>query len=450
MPHPHLHEVKKVYQPLRFKAVEPEKGRFSLENRYDFINTGHLGFGWQLREDGAIINTGKLEIPVLEPGDETDFSLDLQKFILKDGSEYHLDLTARQLRPGHGIPQDHLIAREQFPVRHSRVSNHRAPALAAPEILDTPKAITVSGDGFEISISRINGAISSYRYHGTELIIDGPSPNFWRPPTDNDLGNGMHDWASLWKRAGPERELINASASRLDDNSIKISVQFRLAEADSDLVVGYRVGGHGGVLISMKLIPGKTDLPDIPRFGMQLQLPGSFEHVSWFGRGLHENYSDRNTAALIGVYQSNIDSGFHRYSRPQETGNRTDVRWVAHSSGNGIGLLATGRTLLSTSSWPFSMQELEFAAAEQGSESASGLVPITSKHGAEIETADIVTWNIDDRQMGVGGDTSWGRPVHEQYRIKAEQMEFSFVLVPFKTDRNQPGRLAKTQWLSSD
>jgi beta-galactosidase len=153
--------------------------------------------------------------------------------------------------------------------------------------------------------------------------------------------------------------------------------------------------------------------------------------IEWYGPGPHETYWDRKTSGKIGIWKDEVENQFHRYSRPQETGNKTDVRWIKLYSKNlSITALPVDNQFLSSSAWPFSTEELDFVASEKGSQSASGLVPITSKHGAFIKSGETVQWNIDHKQMGVGGDTSWGRLVHPEYTIPAGSYRYRFVLVP--------------------
>ena len=164
---------------------------------------------------------------------------------------------------------------------------------------------------------------------------------------------------------------------------------------------------------------------------MYLTLPNTFTDVSWFGKGPEESYWDRKTGQKLGVYSGKIEDQFNVYSRPQETGNKTDVRWMIVSSKD-ISLKATSQQLINASVWPFDMKEIDFNS-DDGSKSASGLVPVTKKHGADIKIGNTIQWNIDFKQMGVGGDTSWGRLVHDQYTIPANKTYlYSFTIQPIK------------------
>jgi beta-galactosidase len=178
---------------------------------------------------------------------------------------------------------------------------------------------------------------------------------------------------------------------------------------------------------------------------MQLTMPGKFKKLSWFGRGPHESYADRKTSAAISLYKSLVNEQIHHYARPQENANKTDVRWIALKNNQGIGLLAQGEKLLNASAWPYKQSDIDFIKGKDGTASASGLVPVTTKHGAEVPIRDLVTVNIDHKQMGVGGDTSWGRLVHEQYTIPAKDYRYRFTLVPFDESTKDIAKLARSR-----
>ncbi|MBL4641997.1 MAG: hypothetical protein JKY44_00255 [Flavobacteriaceae bacterium] len=256
-------------------------------------------------------------------------------------------------------------------------------------------------------------------------------PNFWRPPTDNDLGNGMPTWAKVWQEA-----TYNYKAKLIENPTIKnkelhYKVQYHLPNNEATVIVNYTLNNTGNLFVDFSFTPNQKDLPNIPRLGMYLTLGNDFENVSWYGKGPEESYWDRKTGQKIGVYSGKIKDQFHRYSRPQETGNKTDVRWIQVSSKD-FTLKAFNSGLINASVWPFSMKELDFSS-EEGGKSASGLVPVTKKHGTDIKVGNTIQWNIDFLQMGVGGDTSWGRLTHKKYTIPANKTyKYIFVIQPIK------------------
>ena len=444
VPHPHLREVKKVYQPVRF-ILESTDGPIRVDNRYSFLDLDHLAFRWALQADGVEVATGDLAVETLEAGHSATVPLPraARPRKLDPGSEWHLTISASTREDTLAVPAGHEVAWEQFQVR--RRSPHRETQEPPREVTveDGPDAITLTADDAAFVFSKTTGTLDSWRWRGQDLLERGPAINFWRPPTDNDLGNGMHNWAAVWREAPDQRTLEGLEVERSDEGGVRVISRFDLPSLKATLETSYRLLAGGAVEIEQRFTPSQPkDLPVLPRFGTQLAVPERFQHARWFGRGPHETYADRKTSGRVAIYQTNVREDFHRYSRPQETGNKTDVRWMALTDGETVGLLAVGDLPLSTSAWPFPMEELAFVPAAQGVESASGLVPVTARHGAEIEVGGAVTWNIDLGQMGVGGDTSWGRRVHPQYTLPAGPYHYRFRLIPFDPRRDNPGALA--------
>ena len=185
----------------------------------------------------------------------------------------------------------------------------------------------------------------------------------------------------------------------------------------AELTLTYTARANGDVHVGYEFVPAADSLAalsKIPRVGLSLRLPFAYRTMDWFGRGPQENYQDRWTSAAVGWWHGTVDNQFERYSRPQETGNKTGVRWIALRDRDGYGIMAIGDEALSVSAWPFMQEDLDFRSS--GS-SASGLTEVSDYHGADIPLRDFITLNLDCKQMGVGGDTSWGRQVHEQYQL---------------------------------
>lgn len=438
-PHPHLNEVKKVYQPVAIAEKDADAGKFVVKNRYDFNDLNHLAVIWQVTEDGVILKTGNIATPDIKPRDSKILSLPLADIRKKPGKEYHVEVTFSQKDQDPLIPQGHIIAWEQFPLSNVDKSSSIAGSDIDIDLAEADDHYRITSPVFGVTINKDNGLLERYEYGGNTLFLSGPAPNFWRAPTDNDLGNKMHQWAGVWKDASYTRVLTELTVDISERKEVFASAHYQLPSVKSTYVLSYRIKSDGKISISGQLKPGSVEPPAIPRFGMQLTLPASYNYMKWFGRGPHESYADRKTGAAIGLYQGRIWDQIHRYPRPQETGNKTDVRWMALSTESGHGLLAVGEQLLSASAWPFDMEALDIGVTTS---SATGLFPVTSKHGAEIVGGNRVTWNIDYKQMGVGGDNSWGRPVHAEYTLPAQDYRYQYTLIPF-SDSGQVPDLAR-------
>ncbi|MHC4159034.1 MAG: beta-galactosidase small subunit [Planctomycetota bacterium] len=277
-----------------------------------------------------------------------------------------------------------------------------------------------------------HGAIESFTFDGTQLISSPLAPNFWRVPLDNDIEEkwdhttetpigGMPVRLGVWRWAAQNRIVTKVTAAQPQRQVVSIDVHTILPVGDADYYTTYTIYGTGDVIVNNSLKPENLKVPEMPRFGMQMAIPGRFSTMTWFGRGPHETYEDRKTGAAVGLYSGPVEDLIHDYVRPQENANRTDVRWLALTDEDGFGLLAVGLPLLSVSAWPYSMEDLESA-----------------KHIHELPRRDTITVNLDYKQMGVGGDDGWterARP-HPEYRLPVKDYTYSFRLRPIdpKTD----------------
>jgi beta-galactosidase len=431
-PHPHAYEVKKVYQAIRFHQNKSSTTEFTVENRYDFIDIEQFDVQWKIEADGELFAQGQQALPSVKPSKSATIALTLPKLPTSDNKEYFITLTAVMPAPQGLLPTGHELAFEQFklPVKYSPVT--QTVNTAQMKLMNESSAkLTFSNKSAQVSFDKKSGWLTQYQYQGYELLTSALKANFWRAPTDNDLGNGMQNWASLWQTASDKLQLTEFVSKKVAQG-FKVSTTYTPKGFTGSYQVDYLINNNGEVKVSSHLkIKAGQKLPNLPRLGMQLTMPGEFKQLSWFGRGPHESYADRKTSAVISLYKSLVVDQIHHYSRPQENANKTDVRWLALKNQQGLGLLAVGEQVLSASAWPYKQSDIDFIAGKDGSESASGLVPVTTKHGAEVPIRDLVTVNIDHKQMGVGGDTSWGRLVHAQYTIPAKDYQYSFTLVPF-------------------
>jgi len=299
--------------------------------------------------------------------------------------------------------------------------------MAELKLEQSAEAITVTGDGFTVTVGRKSGAIESLKFGDVELIKKPLIPNFWRVPIDNDKGNGMPNRLGVWKRAGPDRTINEVGAEQLKPQVVRISVRASLPAGNCDYRNIYTIYSSGDVVVESNLQkPENVSLPNLPRFGMQMAMPGEFNVMTWCGRGPHETYWDRKTGAAVGIYSGQVEELIHDYVRPQENGNRTDVRWVALTNKNNTGLLAVGMPLLSVSAWPYTMWDLERA-----------------RHVHELPRRDTITVNLDYKQMGVGGDNSWGARTHPQYTLPAGPYSYKFRLRAYTPSMGEIGSVAR-------
>ncbi len=428
-PNPSLQEVKKVYQRIHVKPVDLLAGKVSVRNEYDFLRLDFAKASWELAADGKVLQKGTLPKLSLPPREEQQIDIPFGKPQLEPGTEYFLKITFVLARDTSWATKGHIIAWDQLKLPFETPSAEVLKISTMPKVklLESKNAFTVNGKDFQVTIDRQSGAIESFRFSGQELVVSPLVPNFWRPPIDNDNGNKMPKRQGVWKNAGPERTVTKVTAEQINDQVVRITAQAELPAGDSDYSNTYTIYGRGDVIVESRINPGGK-LPNLPRFGMQMAIPGRFFNMSWFGRGPHETYWDRNSGAAVGLYSGTVEENIHVYVRPQENGNKTDVRWLALTDEKGAGLLAVGMPLLSVSAWPFSMQDLENA-----------------NHIHELPQRDFITVNLDYKQMGVGGDNSWGARPHPEYTLPSSKpYSYCFRLRPYSKKMGDIRALART------
>ena len=401
-PNPHLNEVKKVYQNIKVIADDLAAGKVTIKNKYFFIPLDFVEGMWEVAQNGHVVQSGSLGVIPVEPLQTKTVTIPFTT--PHAAGEYYLKVSFVLKTDMPWAKKGHVVAWDQFELPVS-VPTSAAPALAMPDVKmqDNDGTIAVQGKGFTVSFNKQTGVIDSFVYKNKPLLAVGLTPNYWRAPTDNDIGNKMPNRCGIWKNAGPNRQTLDVKAVQLTPQAVRVTVKAKLDAKETALDTVYTVYGSGDVLIHQTLTPG-SDLPELLRIGMQAEMPGEFKTMTWYGRGPWESYWDRKTGAAVGVYTADVYKPDHIYVRPQENGNKSDVRWVTWTNARGLGLMAAGEPLINASAWPCTMADLEWA-----------------RHINDVPSRDNVTINIDYQQMGVGGDNSWGARTHHQYTLPADK-----------------------------
>jgi beta-galactosidase len=398
-PNPHLFEVKKVYQNIKVRPVDLGEGRVLVQNKHFFSDLAGFEALWKIEENGAALQSGSLGALAVEPGAEREVRIPFAPFARAPGAEYFLTVSFVLAADAPWAPKGHVAAWDQCPFAAEIPDPPAAPSSAPGLSVSHQNGVLVRGADFSLRIGHESGALESYVWKGRELLAAPLVPNFWRAPTDNDRGTQMINWAAVWLTAAPRRVVTKCEALPGPADRAAIAAEMRFPAGESTGRVVYTVYGDGILDIEMT-VDVRGDLPVVPRIGLQMRLPAGFERVAWFGRGPHENYWDRKTGAAVGRYESLVRDLIFEYVEPQENGHRTDVRWVALTDAAGFGLKASGFPVLEFSAWPYTMEALQAAF-----------------HPWEIRRTAEVTVNLDYRQMGVGGDDSWGAPTHREYTL---------------------------------
>jgi len=432
VPHPALMEVKKVYQYVEFKPSDLNEGLIKITNKFDFTNLSVFNINWEVLASGTLHKSGHLNQLDLDPGESVEVKIPYAGISPEPGIEYILNLYVSRADEWGIVPMDHVYASEQMILPFtSNLPYVDSDNLSLVSTRNDGNDLIVGGEGFEVVFDMTKGIMKSFKYKGRELILNGPVPDFWRPPTDNDYGNGMDTRNRDWKDAGKNAILKSGEVKTPQMNKTVVKFTWEVPGADSrkiaTLGTTYTIGGEGTVDVEFSLAKTDNKLEEIPRVGMQMLMPAVYNDLAWYGRGPHENYNDRKTSAFIGIYESTVPEQYVQYVHPQENGYKTDVRWLKVTDGDGNGILFTGEPVFCFAALNYLHDDFESPGRLAGYRPDAKLV---NTHLDDVKVRDLVCVNIDYGQMGVGGDDSWGARTHRQYCLTEARYEYSFSMVP--------------------
>jgi len=417
--HPALYEVKKVYQSVRFTIDSALRNKLQIYNEYNFTNLNEFDFAYTILADGRPVSKGMIPGVDCAPGETALIDIPQNEAFTEPGVEYFFNIYMTE-RSGSGIvPSGHTIASEQIFLQYESVRIMPAPGNAfGLQTTDSDDKLTVQGNSFSISFDKNSGGMDIYTIRGKNVILEAPQPYFWREPTDNDHGFRMNRRMRVWKEASNNRVLQGFELLKADSRQVEVRVDYTLPDIYSEYAILYSIDMEGEVTMQATLYPGDSILPDMPRFGFYMEMPGTFDNIEWYGRGPFENYVDRKTAAFVGLYRGKVAEQHVSYIRPQENGNKCDVRWMKLVDRKGYGL-----TFSAASTFEFTVQHYRPEDIAQKSRSSS-------MHSVDIPNRDIVGIHLDLFQMGVGGNNSWGARPIEKYRYPAKEYTFELKIKP--------------------
>jgi beta-galactosidase len=412
---PHYWEAQKVLQYITVTPVDAASGRVRIHNKYYFTSLDVFDADWILEENGNSIAAGKLDGINAKPGEEQIVTIPWGDPQWQAGSEYFLTVKFHLRDKTLWADAGQVVAWDQISI----------PAPPAKVVTPSSGKVTLSKNGADwiasangttIRVDGQSGWLKSFSVGGSELLAAPLRPNFWRVPTDNDIGWKVPEKMGAWKDAVSKSKLQSLDAATTDDGA-HITANFKLPVDSTNASLTYILHGDGTLHVELQLELVKAS-PELPRIGVTFAMPETYDGIRWFGRGPQETYWDRKTGAAVGLYQTTVSDWITPYVRPQENANRTDVRWIEFANADGIGFhVQAGKPLLGVSAWPYSAEDLE-----------------TTTHNNLLPRRDFITVNLDGWQMGVGGDISWGLPVHNKYRILSKgKYDFSFDFCPLSS-----------------
>jgi len=417
-PHPALMEVKKFYQDIYFTATQPEKGLITVANEFHYTNLQNYDFKYEVLKNGAVIKSGAFDLN-LAPESQKQVQLTMPEMPVNDGVEYLLNVFAYTRYGSEVIPQGHEVAREQFNLGEGKFFAKTIAKGDAPKVKDDKDRITVSAAGVEATINKHSGLLSGFKANDKLYFGKTPTPNFWRAPTDNDFGNEMGKKCNVWRTAGNNTSVKKIEVKEEGGKAI-VTADLYLKDVASNYQIIYTMSADGALAVNIHYKAGANELPEMPRFGMIMTLGKEYDNFEFYGRGPWENYSDRNFASQIGIYSSKVADQYVPYTRPQENGYKTDVRWLTLTDNKGTGIQIEG------------LQPLCVSALNNFPEDFDEGLTKKNRHTNDITPRREVVLCVDLAQRGLGGDNSWGAYPYEQYLLKAKEYSYSFVIKAVK------------------
>ena len=415
-PHPGINEVKKVYQNILFKAKDAANGAITIVNLFDFTNLSAYSFKWQLMRNGEVAKEDTFSVS-LSPHQQKDITLNIPKIKSPEGTEFFLNLFAYIKAATPLLPAGHEIAREQFKTAGDY--------FATTSNKENTLKITKNGNQLNFTAGKISGGFnigqavfSRYSINNEQWVINQfPEPYFWRAPTDNDFGSGMPEALGIWRNAHSNMQQKNITVGEQTANGLVIKVDYELAGIGVPYTLEYVIQNDGSIKVTASVDMTGRNLPELTRFGMRMQLPQQYSNLGYYGRGPWENYTDRNTSSFVGLYKDDVTRQATRnYIRPQESGYKTDTRWLTLTDNAGKGLQIEG------------LQPICFSATDQKAEDLDPGLTKKQQHWVDIKPRKEVYLHIDLKQRGVGGDNSWGALPHQQYRLLGKKYSYSYVM----------------------
>ncbi|WP_141505230.1 glycoside hydrolase family 2 TIM barrel-domain containing protein [Paenibacillus luteus] len=446
-----LLEYKKVIEPVKINGTELASGKIIIRNRYSFLSLEHLQGEWQLLRDGEVLDRGWLG-PLLTPaGAEETIQLPLAGFERQAAGEYWLhvrfvlrhdtswaeadhevawaDLPFMKITPGQALATVQPYGQFKIPVSSTEETQPAEPLIpTAPSmeednteqiadlrIQELADRLRVYGTGFEISFSKVTGWIEAWEVEGHSLLLAGPSLNLWRAPLDNDV-----HLAKEWVKAGYDRLTVTVRNFRiltLEPHNVQISVKTAVGAKGEAMafrtITIYSIDTRGQVCMDVSLEPLRGNLPPMPRFGLELRMVNSFNQLSWFGQGPHECYADRKESGKLGIYSGTVAEQFVPYVKPQENGNKNEVRWARMTDETGRGLHFTSEVLFNLSAHHYSTEDMT-----------------RTKHVHLLTRLDETIIKLDAAQSGIGNHSCGYAPTLDRYLIKPQQMSFQMRFSP--------------------
>ncbi len=427
IPNPHMTEVRRIYQSVWLESVDTDKNEMVISNENFFKDLSSYYVEWSVVLGGKIMESGFLNNINVKPQSKSRFKLPFYVNAYSGTEELLFNISFKLKKQENLLPAGYEIARNQFIVREFKQNEinvsenkfiHDADSLTIDD--SNGSYLRIRAERLAVDFNKKTGFLSKYTFMNKEFIEQGTflKPNFWRAATDNDRGAKLTRDYALWKN--PVLKLSSFSCV-FKNGIVSVEVIYAYESVSATIKLNYEINKAGEIMVTQKLIAGTSvQIPDMFRFGMELKMPVDYQNIHYYGRGPSENYSDRKSGTDIALYRQTVSEQAYPYIRVQETGTKSDVRWWNQLNSDGFGIQFRAQYPFSISALPYSLESMD--PSNYGS-------PL---HPYQLQKQNYVNVCIDLKQMGVGGENSWGRLPYPQYRIPYQNYEFKFIMIPLQ------------------
>ena len=423
---PHAYETAYYYQNVWAEDMNVQQGDIAVRNEFFFRDLSNVKMRWQLLVNGeSVLNGEELNLNVVPQGRQM----------------LHLPIegTLAALEPNHEVMLNvDFMLKEKEPLMEAgqRIAYAQLPIIEmAPQAAELPHdktkfsvkqakqgPLTVMCDGVEITFDSQTGFMNKYVVNGIPMLGEGGTlrPNFWRAVTDNDMGAWLQQKLKIWRN--PVMNLMSLAVDKKASNRTQTTIVacYDMPEVHASLTLTYEIHNGGALCVTQGIAfdDSFTEIPEMLRFGMVMEMPYSMESSRFYGRGPVENYADRRYSQRLGIYRQSADEQFYPYFRPQETGTKGDIRWWNQTDNKGIGIKVTADK-------PFYASALHYdiSMLDEGNEKHQ-------RHPSQLSKSAYTVLTLDGEHCGVGGIDSWGARPLEQYRLPAIDRTCSFTITP--------------------
>ena len=417
-PNPHAFEVKKIQQDIHTKLIDTSFLAIEIYNERFFEALNNVDLTYELVVDGKVQKQGVIEQLNVAPQKSKRFDLKLD-YKPQDKKETFLNVryTLKEAEPF--LAKGHVVAEDQLILNLAQKSDLELESSGELRIEKTASELRFISNIAEFGFDTQTGLLKAFTYKGNSVLKEGYllKPNFWRAPTDNDYGARLPQRLNVWKTVVDSLTPMDFTYEK-KNSQWQVTSKYRLDSVQGELQLEYHLSAGGELMVNQTLeLDEESEAPMLFRVGMEMALPKEFNKLRYYGRGPHENYSDRKNSALINIYDQSVEDQFYPYIRPQETGNKSDVRWLELRSDRLI-LNVKGKELFNFTALHYLMKDLDDGEIRD------------QRHAASLTERDLTNLFIDRAQMGLGSINSWGRLPLEKYRLTEKEYHHIFKISP--------------------